>query len=598
MSNSLHLRSIGLLKRRSRTPYTPKRMWAAVVCRLYIEYIKLRKAEFNLKMKKLLFLLVIIAAAGQAQAQLQGQARIDSLLTQLPQAGEDTNKVKLLTDLSFTYNSIDPDEGLKFGKQGLELAGKLKWKKGMAHANRTIGVNYAYGKSDYQRALEYYLTGLKLFEEVGDKGGTARILSNIGVVYWYQSDYPKALKYYFDALKIDEASGNKDGMAGTLGNIGIVYNSQENYPKALEYMLKANKIDEAAGNKSGIASNLGNIGELYRRLSDLDKALEYDLKALQLYEELGNKNGIARNLGNIGAIYTEKKNYTEALGYYEKALKISQELGLKIGIAMNLGNIGSTYLEMANDGGDNRKISLQQARHYTDSAIVIFSEIGDLNTLFSNYQRLSEIQSLLGDNKSALESFKNYTLFKDSVFNMEKDKKLTETAMQYEFDKKEAATKATQEKKDILQRNIRNSIIAGAVVLLLMLIALINRYRYKQKANKELASAYENLKATQQQLVQSEKMAAFGVLATRMAHEIQNPLNFVNNFSQVSQELVQEMLSSRDEGNKKESADILISNLEKINHHGNRAAGIINKLQEHARSGTAQEFFEEENDKN
>jgi C4-dicarboxylate-specific signal transduction histidine kinase len=205
---------------------------------------------------------------------------------------------------------------------------------------------------------------------------------------------------------------------------------------------------------------------------------------------------------------------------------------------------------------------------------------------------------LLGDNKSALESFKNYTLFKDSVFNMEKDKKLTETAMQYEFDKKEAATKATQEKKDILQRNIRNSIIAGAVVLLLMLIALINRYRYKQKANKELASAYENLKATQQQLVQSEKMAAFGVLATRMAHEIQNPLNFVNNFSQVSQELVQEMLSSRDEGNKKESADILISNLEKINHHGNRAAGIINKLQEHARSGTAQEFFEEENDKN
>jgi len=229
---------------------------------------------------------------------------------------------------------------------------------------------------------------------------------------------------------------------------------------------------------------------------------------------------------------------------------------------------------------------------------VIFREIGDLNTLFSNYQRLSEIQSLLGDNKSALESYKNYTLYKDSVFNMEKDKKLTETAMQYEFDKKEAATRAAQEKKDITQRNIRNSIIAGAAILLLLLIALINRYRYKQKANTQLAAAYENLKATQEQLVQSEKMAAFGVLATRMAHEIQNPLNFVNNFSQISQELVHEVISSHDEGSKKESAGILISNLEKINHHGNRAAGIINKLQEHARSGKAQEFFEEESDKN
>jgi len=93
-------------------------------------------------------------------------------------------------------------------------------------------------------------------------------------------------------------------------------------------------------------------------------------------------------------------------------------------------------------------------------------------------------------------------------------------------------------------------------------------------------------------------MAAFGVLATRMAHEIQNPLNFVNNFSQISQELVHEVISSHDEGSKKESAGILISNLEKINHHGNRAAGIINKLQEHARSGKAQEFFEEESDKN
>lgn len=166
--------------------------------------------------------------------------------------------------------------------------------------------------------------------------------------------------------------------------------------------------------------------------------------------------------------------------------------------------------------------------------------------------------------------------------------------MRYEFDKKEAARKAEQEKKDILQRNIRNSFIAGAALLLVLLIALINRYRYKQKANKELTAAYENLKATQRQLVASEKMAAFGVMASRMAHEIQNPLNFVNNFSAISKDLVHDILSSPDEEDKKESADLLVNNLEKIHHHGNRAAGIIDQLQQHARAGTAQKFFEDE----
>jgi two-component system, NtrC family, sensor kinase len=548
-------------------------------------------------MKKLLLLIVIaVHVQKESRAQLQGQDRIDSLLGQLPKANEDTNKVKLLIDLSHTCYSINPDKGLNFGKQALALAEKLDWKKGMANATRTIAGNYGYGKSDYAMALKYSLESLQQFKEIGDKTGTARILGDIGVVYWYQSDYPNALNYYFNALRINEEIGNKADMAATLCNIGIVYNSEKEYEKALEYITKANKIDEEIGNKSGIASNVGDIGELYLNLSNHGKALEYTLKSLQLFKELGDKNGIARSLGNIGTVYSEQKNYSKALEYYLEALKISRELGLKVGIAMNLGNIGSTYLQIAKDSGTSKHdlTTLQEAKAYTDTAIIICKEIGDLNTLIANYKRLSEIQMLLGDNRSALESYKNYALFKDSVFNIEKDKKLTETAMQYAFDKKQAAARAEQEKKDIRQRNIRNSFIAGAAVLLLLLIALINRYRYKQKANKELAAAYENLKNTQQQLVQSEKMAAFGVMASRMAHEIQNPLNFVNNFSELSRDLAHEIISPGSEEEKKEAAQDLISNLEKINHYCNRASSIINQLQEHARSGTAQQFFEEE----
>ena len=547
-------------------------------------------------MKKILLLIFITAYVQlQSQAQLEGQGRIDSLLGQLPKANEDTNKVKLLIDLSHTYYSINPDEGLKFGKQGLALAEKLDWKKGMANAGRTIAGNYGYGKSDYPTALKYSLQALQQFKEIGDKLGTARILSDIGVVFWYQSNYPDALKYYFDALQIHEEIGNKRDIAVTLCNIGVVYNSRKDYKKALEYITKANEIDEELGNKSGIAANLCDIGELYRNLNNHEKALAYDLKSLQLYTALGDKNGMARTLGNIGVIYRDQKNYSKALEYHLQALNISEEIGVKIEIAASLGNIGNIYLETAQSpGADKLSSTLQKARIYTDSAIQICKEIGDLNALSVNYKQLSEIQMLIGNSKSALESYKSYAILKDSIFNIEKDKKLTETAMQYAFDKKEAAARAEQEKKDIRQRNIRNLFIGGAAVLLLLLIALINRYRYKQKANKELAAAYENLKSTQQQLVQSEKMAAFGVMAKRMAHEIQNPLNFVNNFSEVSRDLVHEIISSGNEEEKKEVAQDLISNLEKINYHGNRAANIINQLQEHTRSGKAQQFFEEE----
>lgn len=549
-------------------------------------------------MKKFFLLLLGMGTAWQLQAQLEGQKRLDSLHAQLPKSAEDTNKVKLLIDLSHTYYSINPDKGLVYGKQALVLAENLDWETGIGNACRTIAGNYGYGKSDYPMALKYSFQALEQFKEIDDKLGEARILSDIGVINWYLANYPDALKFYFDALRIHESMNNKRDMAVTLCNIGIVYNNQKEYQKALDYLLRANEIDEKLGNKSGVAANLGDIGELYRNLDNKDKALENVLKSLELYKELGDKNGIARDLGNIGVIYANEKNYSKALEYHLQSLQISEEIGVQIETAASLGNIGNIYLEMARDSsGHVRDVhALQKAKIYIDSAIRICREIGDLNALSANYKQMSEVMALQGNNALALENFKRYAVLKDSIFNIEKNKKLTETAMQYEFDKKEAATRLQQERKNVQQRTVRNWIIAGAAILLLLLVALINRYRYKQKANEALATAYDDLKSAQEQLVQSEKMAALGAMATRMAHEIQNPLNFVNNFSDVSKELVEEITSADDKEEKEAIARDLINNLEKIHHHGNRASNIINQLREHARQGTAQQFFEEEED--
>jgi signal transduction histidine kinase/ligand-binding sensor domain-containing protein len=104
---------------------------------------------------------------------------------------------------------------------------------------------------------------------------------------------------------------------------------------------------------------------------------------------------------------------------------------------------------------------------------------------------------------------------------------------------------------------------------------------------KEIEKAYAELKTTQSQLIQSEKMASLGELTAGIAHEIQNPLNFVNNFSEVSKELLEEMLEEIENGDMEEVRAIMadvVQNLEKINHHGNRADGIVKGMLQHSRA--------------
>jgi len=109
------------------------------------------------------------------------------------------------------------------------------------------------------------------------------------------------------------------------------------------------------------------------------------------------------------------------------------------------------------------------------------------------------------------------------------------------------------------------------------------------EAYQKLQDALNDLRATQQQLIQSEKMASLGELTAGIAHEIQNPLNFVNNFSEVSKELLEEMMEELKKGDTLEVETIakdIIENLEKIAHHGKRADGIVKGMLQHSRTST------------
>ena len=118
---------------------------------------------------------------------------------------------------------------------------------------------------------------------------------------------------------------------------------------------------------------------------------------------------------------------------------------------------------------------------------------------------------------------------------------------------------------------------------------LENKRKAIEEANTALSNSIEELKLTQAQLIQAEKMASLGELTAGIAHEIQNPLNFVNNFSEVSQELLEEMAQELAVDNKQQAIDLATDvkqNLEKINFHGKRADAIVKGMLQHSRSST------------
>ncbi|MFY9311128.1 MAG: tetratricopeptide repeat protein [Bacteroidia bacterium] len=412
---------------------------------------------------------------------------IDSLLIVLKRSAEDTNKVNVLNSLSRQHANISNyDKALQYAEQAKQNAEKINFKKGLAHSYLNVGVAY-WNQADFDAAEREFRAALKIYENIKNKKGIATCYNNIGLIYWNRGDFDKAIDNILKGMKLWQAINDKPGIAMGYLNIGNIYLNQENLDKALEYYEKSLKISEELGEKQSQATTLNNLGVIYEQKKDIEKALKYHLKALKINEEIGNKSSVGMSYNNIGVIYENQGKHEEALKYQLKSVEINNEIGNPQGAARSYNNIGNIYYQLG---------KYKTALEYNTKSLELCKKIGFSPGMQDAYFSLSKLAETQNNYKSALEYYKLYTEIKDSIYDEESNKQVTDMNTKYDSEQKDKEIKLLNSEKEA-QANLAASekkrqqiiLISVSIVLLLVLVFAFFIYRnsrYKQRLNKEL----------------------------------------------------------------------------------------------------------------
>lgn len=422
-------------------------------------------------------------------------------------------------------------------------------------------------------ALYTYERLSELAQKNNDDLIKAMALSFAGHGYRLSGNYIKGLEYHHKAIALAEQTNNPEVIAVTQLLMGHLYKDRKEYAIALRLYHTGNNIpDDLPDARQIISWSRMNLSAVYLATNQLDSCIYFAKSTMPNQPVYYNSTLIY-----VAGAYSKMRKIDSALLYFRKAIAYAERD--KRPRLLQLAYMG--FAEHFQRRGEK-----DSCIFYAKKSLTILE-----NTDFS-YLALAPAKLLMDEYQdsnadSTLKYLKIYSAANDSLFSTRANQQLQMMTFEEDLRKRNMQV----ERAEYQNRVKMYMMLAGLAVFILIALILYRNNLQRKKVNTVLEKTLNDLKAAQVQLIQAEKMASLGELTAGIAHEIQNPLNFVNNFSEVNQELVAEVSTQTSVRNDEDLRDLLndiAANEAKINHHGKRAAAIVKGMLQHSKSSSAQ----------
>jgi tetratricopeptide (TPR) repeat protein len=380
-------------------------------------------------------------------------------------------RVKIEFGIEYFFRSDYP-KALGYYYEALEEAKLQEDVALLSECYSEIGIVYK-NQGKYDLALEYYDQALTLAKQTTDSSWVASCQVNIGNVYKVKGYLTIAQKYYMDALHILEPLKHDKRISQCYQNIGDIYHKQRDFKIALEYYSKSLELAKKHNYTLSEFTCYLNIGYVYVSMGKYVPARDFLNRAITLFEESGYQHEIDNAYILLGDTYFYEEDFNTAIEYYNKALQISMLENDKTSLAEIKGKLGQAYLQTNNP---------QKALHNFQNSLEEADSIGSLILLIDANLNLSEFYETKNQSSKAIVYYKEYCRLKDSLFNAEKYKSITEMEVKYQTEKRENEMALLTERNEVqkLKLDRRNrvyftSLTGIGLILIIAYILLRNR---------------------------------------------------------------------------------------------------------------------------
>ena len=409
--------------------------------------------------------------------------------------------------------------------------------------------------SEHEEALDLLTRALTAIEPLGDLSGRSLALGALSSVHVSLGHYDEALDLAHENLRVARALGAREQEAWVRSGLGNTYIELDQPDRALEHGEAALRIFADLDHAGGQARAHTALGGALRTLGRFEEAKAHHEAALRLAREEGVLLTEARALHDLGILAHQRGADDEALAFFRDALRLRTGSGNRQSQATTLIAIGRTLTAMGRPG---------DARPALEEALGIAETAGAEPRAAEAHAALADACEADGDPAAALAHLRAFQGLREALLSAQARSRIQTVEIRAEAERAQQEAEMARIRTDEL----------GA-------------------ANEELSETLRELRSAQTQLVQAEKMASLGRLSAGLAHEIQNPLNFVANFAALNADLAMDLLATVDEARTtgeapdreavREDLEAIVDNTRRVRDHARRAEAIVRGLMGHVR---------------